>query len=158
MFYYTSDLDPELIARKMELSDNAIPASNSMMARNLFKLGTLLYNQDMLDLSKQMINNMGTDLMNTEYPSYYSNWCQLIASMINPPYEIAILGEEALTKANDLQKAYLPNSFFLGGTSEEGLELLTDKLQEDRTMIYVCQNKVCKLPVEDVDRALTLIE
>ncbi|MEM9546912.1 MAG: thioredoxin domain-containing protein [Bacteroidota bacterium] len=157
MFFYTSDLDPELIARKMELSDNAIPASNSMMARNLLKLGTLLYNQDMLRLSKQMINNMGTDILNTEYPSYYSNWCQLIASMIDPPYEIAILGDDALLKANAMQKTYLPNSIFLGGNSEEGLELLTDKLQEERTMIYVCQNKVCKLPVEDVEKALTLI-
>ncbi len=158
MFYYASDLDPELIARKMELSDNAIPASNSMMARNLFKVGTLLYNQKMIDLSKQMVNNMANQVMNTEYPSYYSNWCQLIASMVKPPYEIAILGEEATTKASTMQKSYLPNSFFLGGKSEKGLELLTDKLQEDRTMIYVCQNKVCKLPVEDVDRALKLIE
>ena len=158
MFYYTSDLDPALIARKMELTDSAIPASNSIMARNLYKVGTLNYNSEMVDLSKQMINNMGPQVMNTEYSSFYSNWCQLIATMIKPPYEIAILGEEATTKANDLQKSYLPNSFFLGGASEEGLELLTDKLQEDRTMIYVCQNKVCKLPVEDVDKALRLID
>ena len=157
MFYFTSNLDPELIARKMELSDNVIPASNSMMARNLHKLGTLLYKKEMVDLSKQLVNNMSSQIMETEYPGYYSNWCQLIASMTNSPYEIAILGEDAQTKANQLQKKYLPNSFFLGGASEEGLELLTDKLQEGRTMIYVCQNKVCKMPVEDVDKALRLI-
>ncbi len=158
LFYFTSDLDPELIARKMELSDNAIPASNSIMARNLYKVGTLMYDQKMVDLSKQMINNMGNQIMDTAYPSYYSNWCQLIATMVKPPYEIAILGEDAQNKAATMQKTYLPNSFFLGGQSEEGLELLTDKLQEDRTMIYVCQNKVCKLPVEDVDKALELVD
>lgn len=36
MFYFTSDLDAALIARKMELQDNVIPASNSVMANNLF--------------------------------------------------------------------------------------------------------------------------
>jgi len=158
MFFYTSDLDPALIARKMELSDNVIPGSNSMMARNLYKLGTLLYDQIMVDLSKQMINNMGSQIINTAQPGFYSNWCQLIASMINPPYEVAILGDDAQEKAKALQKTYLPNSYFLGGQSEEGLELLTDKLQEDVTMIYVCQNKVCKMPVEDVEKALQLID
>ena len=158
MFFYTSDLDPELIARKMELSDKAIPGSNSIMARNLFKVGTLYYDKDMLKLSSQMVNNMGNQVMDSEYPSFYSNWCQLIASMIDAPYEIAILGDEASEKALGLQKKYLPNAFFLGGDSEEGLELLTDKLQEDRTMIYVCQNKVCKFPVEEVEKAFTLIE
>lgn len=157
MFYYTSDLDPELIARKMELSDNVIPASNSMMARNLYKIGTLNYDQKMVDLSKKMIGNISNKIIGAEYPSYYSNWCQLLATMVKPPYEVAVLGEDAIAKARALQKTYLPNSFFLGGNSEEGLELLTDKLQEDRTMIYVCQNKVCKMPVENVIKALALI-
>ena len=42
MFYFTSRLDPELVARKMEINDNVIPASNSVMANVLYDLGTLL--------------------------------------------------------------------------------------------------------------------
>jgi len=34
--------------------------------------------------------------------------------------------------------------------------LLKDKLQEGETMIYVCQNKVCKLPVTEVEKAVKL--
>ncbi|MCF8388654.1 MAG: thioredoxin domain-containing protein, partial [Bacteroidales bacterium] len=41
MFYYTSDQDEALVVRKMELADNVIPASNSVMAHNLFLLGAL---------------------------------------------------------------------------------------------------------------------
>ena len=157
MFYYTSDLDPALIARKMELSDNVISSSNSIMAKNLFKLGTIIYNQDMVDQSKQMLANMSKQIIESKQPSYYSNWCQLMASMINPPYEVAILGDEAVEKSVMMQNEYLPNAFFLGGKAEGELELLKDKLQEDRTMIYVCQNKVCKMPVEDIAKALNLI-
>jgi hypothetical protein len=46
----------------------------------------------------------------------------------------------------------------LGGETEGSLELLKDKLQDGATYIYVCQNKVCKLPVEEVDRALELMK
>jgi uncharacterized protein YyaL (SSP411 family) len=158
MYYYTSDLDPALIARKMELSDNVIPASNSIMARNLYKLGTLLYDQEMVDQSKQMMANMTKQVIESGQPSYYSNWCQLMATMITPPYEVAVLGEDAVTKSRKIQSDYLPNAFFLGGESEGELALLKDKLQEGRTMIYVCQNKVCKIPTEDTAKARELID
>ncbi|HHH50654.1 MAG TPA: thioredoxin domain-containing protein, partial [Saprospiraceae bacterium] len=44
MFFYVSNLDPPLIARKKEISDNVIPASNSMIAKDLHKLGLYFYN------------------------------------------------------------------------------------------------------------------
>jgi uncharacterized protein YyaL (SSP411 family) len=46
LFFYTSDLDESLITRKMELSDNVIPASNSSFAKSLFKLGKYFYNEE----------------------------------------------------------------------------------------------------------------
>lgn len=158
MYFYTSDLDPALIARKMELSDNVIPASNSMIARNLYKLGIMTYDSEMVEQAKQMLANMHAQISTTKQPNYYSNWCQLMATMVKPPYEVAILGSAAAKKSQELQRNYLPNAFFIGGDSEGNLELLKDKLQEGRTMIYVCQDKVCKFPVEDVAKALPLIK
>ena len=58
MFWFTSDLDPPLIARKQELEDNVIPASNSSLAKALHLLGTLTYDQKYLDLSAQMLDNI----------------------------------------------------------------------------------------------------
>ena len=158
MFYYTSDLDPPLIVRKMELTDNVIPGSNSAMARALFALGTFLYQPEYLKLSEQMMNNMATTIVPSEQPSFYSNWCNLYLQMAHTPYEVAIIGDDFATKQRALMGQFLPNAFFLGGKNEGSLALLEGKLQEDRTMIYVCQNKVCKLPVEEVDKAVTLIK
>lgn len=42
LFYFTSDNAEKLIARKKEIFDNVIPASNSVMAQNMHKLGILL--------------------------------------------------------------------------------------------------------------------
>ncbi|MBG7630462.1 MAG: thioredoxin domain-containing protein, partial [Bacteroidetes bacterium] len=58
MFYFTSDEDTDLITRKMEIEDNVIPASNSIMAKNLFKLSHYYSNNYYLKVSKQMLHNV----------------------------------------------------------------------------------------------------
>ncbi len=158
MYNYTSDTDPALVARKAEFGDNVIPGSNSVMARNLFTLGSLLYNEDYLDRSEQMLANMKTQITGTNQPSFFSNWCQLYLDNVQAPYEVAIVGPGAESKRSELSRNYLGNAIILGGQSEGSLALLKNKLQEDRTMIYVCQNKACKFPVEDVAKALELMK
>ena len=158
MYNYTSDLDPPLIARKMETSDNVIPASNSVMAKNLYVLGLYFYDQDFLAKSKQMMHNMSNSIVGSDQPNFYSNWCALYGMMVNPPYEVAIVGSDYAALQKEWQTQYLPNAILLGGANEGTLELLESKLQEGATMIYVCQNKVCKFPVEEVGAAVQLLE
>jgi uncharacterized protein YyaL (SSP411 family) len=157
MFYYTSDLDEALVTRKLELYDNVIPASNSVMARNLFLLGNLYYQPEWVELSQQMLLNIWQEAVETDFPDSYSNWCQLFLEQRFAPYEVAIVGEQATEVRNILMQAFLPNAHFLGGISEGSLELLKDKLVEGETFIYVCQNKICKLPVTDAESALGLL-
>jgi len=158
MFFYTSDEDAELIARKSEVADNVIPGSNSAMARALFHLGTYIYKPDYIETAKQMMHNVQEQIVSSDQPNFYSNWCSLYLDLVRPPYEVAIVGQDFEAKRNGLLKNYLPNALLLGGDKEGDMELLQDKLQEGETMIYVCQNKVCKLPVTDVDRALDLMK
>lgn len=158
MFDYTSKLDPPLIANKQEYEDNVIPSSNSSMARSLFLLGNLLYKESYVETSEQMLINMLPRMSSTAQLSFYSNWYQLLLDFLVPPYEVAIVGSEAVEKNRELQSRYHGNSIFLGTKNEENLELLKEKLQEGMTMIYVCQNKTCKLPVSQVDEALELID
>ena len=154
MFNYTSDLDPPLVARKSEIADNVIPSSNSIMARNLQKIGLYLYNEDYLNRSIQMLQNLKQTLVTASMTSFYSNWGQLFAGWSNPPFEIAIVGENAPKLSHELMRNYLPNAIFLGGGEDTSLKLLANKYQEGETLIYVCQNKVCKFPVSTVDEAL----
>ena len=157
MFYYTSDIDPPLIARKTELADNVIPASNSTMARNLYRLGELFYDEDYIDKAKQMLANMWPTISRAQQPSFYSNWLQLQMDIVDPPFEIAISGSDAQTTALEMMRTYRPNAFFLGAETESELPLLKYKYVEDATMIYVCQNKTCKLPVTEISEAEKLL-
>ncbi len=158
MFNYTSDIDPPLIARKKELADNVIPGSNSSIAKSLFILGTYTYKPAYIEKATQMMQNMAEAITTAEQPNFYSNWCSLYQYMVDAPYEVAIVGDNYESLRNDLMKNYLPDALFLGGKTEGSLELLEGKLQEGETMIYVCQNKVCKFPVQEVEKALKLMK
>jgi len=155
MFFYTSDLDPGLIARKMEVSDNVIPASNSEMAKNLYVLGKYFYNDEYIHMSKKMLNNVKQSAL--DGGAYYANWDILMSWFASPPHEVAILGKEYEPILKEFHRHYLPNVFFSGGKSEGKLSLLEGKLVEGQTTIYVCQDKACKLPVNKVDEALKQI-
>jgi len=156
MFYYTSDLDPQLIARKMEVTDNVIPASNSVMAANLYLLGEYFYNEDYIKISKQMVNNVKSNLVRGG--TYFANWSILMAYFIEKPLEVAIVGDDCILKRKELDRHYLPNVILLGGKTEGKLPLLENKLVKGQTTIYVCKNKACMLPVTDTDRALKQIK
>lgn len=158
MFNYTSDLDPPLVARKMEVADNVIPGSNSAIARALHELGTFLYKPAYTDRAAQMMNNLSETVSTTDSPNFYSNWCSLYRTLIEPPYEVAIIGDNYAALQKEMMQHYLPNALLLGGKTEGKLELLTNKLMDGETMVYVCQNKVCKFPVREVEKALVLMD
>lgn len=157
-FFYTSDLDPPLVTRKKEITDNVIPGSNSVMTHNLLILGDYFYNQEWMDKARGLMAAMAGQIHGSKSPDYYSMWCQVYMDCLRTPYEVAIVGPQAQQKRDALLANYLPHAMLLGGETEGTLELLKDKLQDGATYIYVCQNKVCKLPVEEVDRALELMK
>lgn len=156
-YFYTNNIDPALIARKKELADNVIPGSNSTMARVLFKLGILMDQTKWQERAERMMAAIQTAYLDDGQTNFYSNWANLYYEMVYRPYEIAILGPEALSLSLEFQKSFHPDALFLGGSTEGSLTLLENKLQEGRDMIYVCQNRVCKFPVSTVAEAKKLL-
>lgn len=156
MYFFTSDEDDALITRSREIADNVVPGSNSSLAKGLFLLGTYLYKQDYMDKAEQMLSNVYPQI--GENVAFYSNWVQLMAYIVHPPYEVAIVGDDAEKLRRELDDHFLPQVFVLGGKEEGKLELLQNKRVPGATFIYVCQNKSCKFPVEEVGKALELIE
>ena len=156
MYFYTDDQYSNLIARKMEIADNVISSSNSEMAKNLLMLGLYFENKNYENQSAQLLKNVIDDVKKN--PGYYANWAQVMALQIKPPYEVAIMGSNWKEKLAEFHKYYLPNTIYLGGVSEGNLNLLQNKLIDGKTTIYVCENKTCQLPVEEVTLALKQIK
>ncbi len=152
MFHFTSDLDPPLVARRKELNDNVVPASNSSMARGLFLLGRLMDDARYLALSEQMLQNVKPQM--ESYPGGYSNWALLMQARVFPWREVAITGADALRLRAGFGAHYLPNTLFLGTVGASTLPLLEGRTGAGATTIHVCENKACRLPVRTIEEAL----
>ncbi len=152
MFFFTSDEDPALIARKTELSDNVIPASNSAMAKNLFYLGHFFGNTAWAERSAKMLRQVKQQLIG--YGAGYSNWMQLQLHYVFPFRETVIVGNAVDKTRAAFRNHYLPNQIFAGSAGPSQLPLLQNRFVEGKTLVYVCENNTCGLPAETVEAAL----
>ena len=125
------------------------------MARNLHRLSVLLDRPDYRVQAQRMLETIGANMV--EYPSGYSNWSQLLLDLTESHFEVVIVGEHAMKILTELQKEYLPQVIFCVGTSESDLPLLKNRFVPGKTLIYICQDNSCQLPVETVEEALDLI-
>ena len=156
MFFFTSDLDPQLVARKMEINDNVIPASNSVMANALYDLGIILDKEEYKKMSRTMLNNVREEM--SSYGSGYANYANLMLKIIHPYYEVVVVGKDAHEKSLEINKEYKPNKLFIGSFGKSKMSLLEEKFVEGQTMIYVCENKVCQMPTNKVIQAINLLK
>nr|WP_199076583.1 thioredoxin domain-containing protein [Pedobacter sp. ASV19] len=153
MLFYTSVTGESLIARKHELMDNVIPASNSVMAQNLQALGLFFDEPVYLDKAAAMLAAVQPQIKT--YGSAYSNWAIQLLNEVFGINEIAIAGNEVKSALEELNGIYIPNKITIAGTNS-ALPLLKDK-QSIETKIYICRNKACQLPVLSVEEAIKLI-
>ena len=156
MFYFTSKEDEKLVARNFEYRDNVVPASNSMMAKNLLILSHHFDNKKYLSTASKMLHNVQPEI--ESYPSGFSNWLDLMANFQDNFYEVVVVGKDASKKIAELNARYLPNILIAGSTSESKKPLLNYRYIDGETLIYVCVNNSCKLPVSDISEALNFIK
>ena len=156
LFFFTDARAEVLIARKKELFDNVIPASNSMMAHNLWLLGTLLGRADFTEMADKMLGKVKKLLL--QNADYLTNWAAFFALRAGSVAEVAIVGEQAQVFRQGIDQTYDPFRLFLGTEQSSELPLLVDKTTTaGQTTVYVCFDQTCQRPVLGVAEALSLL-
>lgn len=153
-FTFTSDIDTALITKHYELEDNVIVASNSAMANNLYKLGIYFENSYYEAVAQKMLNHI---FPNIDYPSAFSNWLHAFLNFSDSK-ELAVCGENALENILLLQKEYLPNIVLAGTHKPSELPFLQARFEKGKDLFYLCQNKTCEQPLEDIISILNAIK
>jgi uncharacterized protein len=156
LFFFTSNKDSNLITRKMEIMDNVMASSNSVLANNLFKLSHYYSNANYAKMAKLMLNNIKEDIKKS--PTEYSNWLHLMLNYTGNYYEVAVSGKDAVQKIRDLENYYLPNILISGSTKESTIPLMENRFMENETYIYVCVEGACKLPETDVTKVVAKLK
>ena len=142
-FMFNSRNASPLIATHFETEDNVMPASNSVMANNLYVLSILFHNDYYEKIALQMLHHM---IPNMDYASAYSNWLNLWINLSEDNKELAVCGKNAVEEIQKINKEYLPNVIVAGSIKSSTLPFLKDRFLENETLFYVCQNKACLLP------------
>ena len=154
LFFYTSNQSEALIARKKEIFDNVIPASNSLMAENLKTLGYLLSHEEYIEAARSMVDRMNRVLILA--PQDLAHWASLYASHTFPTAELVIISDDLPNEVVKIHQQFSPNKVVVGkklGASSE-LSLLADREAiRDQPTYFVCFNKTCQLPVNSFEEA-----
>lgn len=156
LFYFTSDKEELLIRKTLEVADNVIPSSNSIMAHNLQKLSKYFPEEKLEERIERIMMAMKKSITNN--PQSHANWLDLSLLTTHDFYEVAIIGPDYIKQSRKLQKHYLPNLIFAASNRETSLSLLKDRHVPKKTLIYVCSHGSCQLPVEEPEQALQLIK
>ena len=145
-FYYTPGFQKDILVRKKDLYDGAIPSGNAVMAWNLHKLGILMGKpvwsrraEKMLELQKDSV---------TKYPTSFGIWANLLLEYASGTNEILILGPGAASSAFDFLGHYIPNKVMMSSEKvENGYPLMENKEGIDRITYFLCRQYGCELPV-----------
>jgi uncharacterized protein YyaL (SSP411 family) len=155
-FFYTNKQQHDVIIRKKELYDGAIPSGNSIMAYNLFHLSVLFDKKEWKEKSLNMLSSLGTAM--ARYPTSFGTWACLWQEVIAGTNEIAIVG----TWSEDLQSAlleqYIPHRIvMISENADPTFQLLTGKPATNPASIYLCRNYTCLPPVFSINDLISLI-
>lgn len=142
--YFLSEKNQnELFMNPKETYDGAIPSGNSVMAYNLARLYQLIDNEKYSDAFK-----VQSEFISTQANAYPAGYCMYLFSQLiyeNPPRKIKVV----LKHDDDVNniKLELPLLANVRITTESGDD---DKLINDKTTFYVCENGKCNLPTNEL--------
>lgn len=149
-FSFTSKADPALVSAHYETEDNVIPASNSVMAANLHKLGILFSIPMYTNIAENMTRQILTDV---DYASAFSNW-MLVHLDINEGVQLAVTGSNLHQKTKAIRSTYLPHLLIAGTETSSEIPFLKDKSATGTDQYFVCKDQSCSLPITDAEIVL----
>ena len=148
LFHFTQT-DSRLIARKIDIDDDVIPSSNSVMAYNLNTLGIYYRIEDWLDKCKFMLATVKGFI--NKYPSSYVNWMALYERLLSGSKEISVLLPVHPEYA-DLSKL-IQNNHVISYHKE-----LPMSNGQKENGIYLCQNKSCLPKMSSISELLNALD
>lgn len=151
-FFQTGADHEQLVVRRKDFIDNAIPSGNSLAAETLLRLSVLVGNEEYRRAANQIILTMKAAVV--RQPTGFGRLLGALETLLSRRQEIALVGDpnhadtQALYQA--VRQRYLPHTVVAAKRpgEESMLPLLADRdLVNGKAAAYVCENYACQLPV-----------
>lgn len=156
-FFFTPEYAEKLPNRLKELSDNVIPASNSMMAHLLYDLGHYWGEAEWIERAKKMLQRILNGAA-SQWP-FHANWAMLLGKITHGNVELVISGRNGQEAFSSFSSQYQP--LVLPGLvthAESTIPSFKNRFTEEQEAVfYICQGEQCGLPVYTTEEALLQI-
>jgi hypothetical protein len=156
-FFYTHAGQDDLIIRKREIYDGAIPSGNGVMAANLLYLGTVF---DISEWKERAFSSVaGLEETISRYPGSFGIWATVLNALTYQLFEIILAGYPDKKKHLEFLEKWIPNRvFLLTSKSHAALPILRNKPVEGSPQFFLCRNYTCQHPVREVAELIILIK
>lgn len=166
-FHFSSSPNEELLVRKKEIYDGAIPSGNSVAMLNLLRLARITGNHELerraVELGRAFSRPVG------QAPAAHAQLLSAVEYSLGKSVEVVVLGDrggaDTETMLAALQERYLPNLTLVFVATDAQAEvaqlmpLLEDfKMIDGKATAYVCRDFACDLPTTNVDDMLSKID
>jgi uncharacterized protein YyaL (SSP411 family) len=155
-FYYTHEQQHDVIVRKKEIYDGAVPSGNAVMAKNLWNLSKYFNEPSWGKRVENMVN--GLLKVAISYPTSFGYWSSLIFHLVYGTWEIVADGEQHQVIAKLLLREYIPNKVFQQVLIiDNQFPMLIGKKNSGISMLHYCKDNACGKPVFNIAELLELI-
>jgi uncharacterized protein YyaL (SSP411 family) len=148
-YYYSSNLQTDILVRKVELYDGATPSANAVMMENLNVMGNLMEHSAWLERSAAM---MFAQLQSSlRYPTSFARWTIYIQQYNSGFKQLIICGAAANAHLSDWHKTHHPEIYALAvKEANDAVPAVKDKFKENETFLYMCEHFMCGMPAKSV--------
>ena len=163
-FFQTGAQHENLVARRKEFIDNAIPSGNALAAEGLLRLSIFVGNDDYRREATRICLAMKEAM--AQQPTGFGRLLSVLSTLLSPSREVVIVGkiEDPATVAllAAVRLRFLPFTVLAAMAPDE--PTLSLPLLEGRTLVdgkpaaYVCENYACKLPVTTPQELAALLD
>ena len=154
-FFFTHKQQNDVIIRKKEVYDGAVPSGNAVMAHNLLYLSIVFDQKHWAQHSRNLLTSLGKAIV--KYPGSFGVWAMALQSIIKGMLEIAITGQQAKVFLAPVLQRFIPNKIIQAEeTNSYFFPLLTGKKSPDGgdPAFYLCKNYACLAPFLSVETLL----
>jgi uncharacterized protein YyaL (SSP411 family) len=142
-----------LVTRPRELTDNAVPAGNSLAAELLVRLGEIMHEVELTRRGRWIAETLAEPM--AQHPQAFGHLLGVADTLVNGAVELAVIGDPGDARfaalVNETRQRYLPALALAGGSpgpATAGIGLLEQReARGGAPTAYVCRNYSCDEPV-----------
>ena len=154
-FYYTHEHQKDVIVRKKEVYDGAVPSGNAIQVLNLLYLAIVFDRPEWRERAHQLIGSLSNAIV--KYPGSFGVWAMAVQTVVKGLPEIAIIGQQAKDFLYPVLRSYIPLKIVQAQeTNSDIFPLLAGKsgIEGCSAIFYLCKDYTCKKPFLTVNELL----